>query len=398
MDEDVLIKAEGVSKKFCRSLKRSLWYGVKDIGSELFGIERSGNLRKNEFWAVKDVSFELKRGDCLGLIGHNGAGKSTLLKMLNGLIKLDKGEIWMKGRVSALIELGAGFNPILTGRENIYNNGAVLGISKKQIDRKFDSIVDFAEIEDFIDTPVQNYSSGMKVRLGFAVAAQMEPDILLIDEVLAVGDIGFKIKCINEIQRMLSNAAVIFVTHSMPFVSRICNSGILLDKGRSELKTTDIGLLIEKYMSKFNTGDKTLLGSNEVDISEITISSPNSINSSRIPHGSKMEMRIKLKIRDEYKNFYIRIVIFNLEQRPVVDFYSKQTDDIFKNNGKQHNIKVEIPHVYLNPGKYSISLIIISGDERKVLGRLDNSIEIVVYDKYVSWSETFQPAKWTQSS
>ena len=191
MDDEVLVKVEGVSKKFCRDLKRSLWYGMKDISSELFGIHQNGQLRKNEFWAVNDVNFELKRGECLGLIGHNGAGKSTLLKMLNGLIKPDKGTITMQGRIGALIELGAGFNPILTGRENIYNNGAVLGFSKKEIDEKFDAIVDFAEIDEFIDTPVQNYSSGMKVRLGFAVAAQMEPDVLIIDEVLAVGDIGF---------------------------------------------------------------------------------------------------------------------------------------------------------------------------------------------------------------
>ena len=192
MKNDVLVKVEGVSKKFCRNLKRSLWYGVKDISSELFGSTKNSQLRPKEFWAVDDVSFELKRGECLGLIGHNGAGKSTLLKMLNGLIKPDKGKITMKGRIGALIELGAGFNPILTGRENIYNNGAVLGFSKKEIDAKFDAIIEFAEIDDFIDTPVQNYSSGMKVRLGFAVAAQMEPDVLIIDEVLAVGDVGFR--------------------------------------------------------------------------------------------------------------------------------------------------------------------------------------------------------------
>jgi lipopolysaccharide transport system ATP-binding protein len=201
MKDEVLVKVEGVSKKFCRDLKRSLWYGVKDISSELFGAKKNGQLRPKEFWAVDDVSFELRRGECLGLIGHNGAGKSTLLKMLNGLIKPDKGTITMHGRIGALIELGSGFNPILTGRENIYNNGSVLGFSRKEIDAKFDSIVEFAELSEFIDTPVQNYSSGMKVRLGFAVAAQMEPDVLLIDEVLAVGDIGFSFKCLIEYSR-----------------------------------------------------------------------------------------------------------------------------------------------------------------------------------------------------
>jgi len=230
MSDDVLVKVEGVSKKFCRSLKRSLWYGVQDVASEMLGREgHHDELRKNEFWAVNDVSFELKRGECLGLIGPNGAGKSTLLKMLNGLVKPDKGRITMRGRVGALIELGAGFNPILTGRENIYVNGSVLGFTKKEIDQKFDAIVDFAEIEEFIDTPVQNYSSGMKVRLGFAVAAQMEPDVLLIDEVLAVGDVGFRMKCFSYLRQLLdTSTSIIFVTHEISHLSRITRRLLVL--------------------------------------------------------------------------------------------------------------------------------------------------------------------------
>ena len=162
-DPDTLVRVSGVSKKFCLSLKKSLWYGLCDMGRELTGRRRGehGGLRTKEFWAVNNVSFELKRGECLGLIGRNGAGKTTLLKMLNGLIKPDAGRIEMRGRVGALIALGAGFNPILTGRENIYVNGSVLGLTKKEIGAKLDEIVDFAEIGDFIDTPVQNYSSGM---------------------------------------------------------------------------------------------------------------------------------------------------------------------------------------------------------------------------------------------
>src|SRR5690606_14679453 len=162
-----------------------------------------------------------RRGECLGLIGHNGAGKSTLLKMINGLIKPDVGAITIKGRVGALIELGAGFDPILTGRENIYINGQILGFTKKEVDRKFDSIVDFSGISQFIDTPVRNYSSGMKVRLGFSVAIHMEPDVLLVDEVLAVGDLAFVIKSLNAMQQLMKKCAVIFVTHSMPLMSRV---------------------------------------------------------------------------------------------------------------------------------------------------------------------------------
>ena len=181
---------------------------MKDLGSELIGRSNSHkDLRKDEFWAVQDVSFELRRGECLGLIGPNGSGKSTLLKMLNGLIKPDKGKITMRGRVGALIELGAGFNPILTGRENVYINGSVLGFNEKEISDKFESILEFADIGEFIDTPVQNYSSGMRVRLGFAVAAHMEPDVLLIDEVLAVGDMGFVIKCLNKMKSIMQKCS-----------------------------------------------------------------------------------------------------------------------------------------------------------------------------------------------
>ena len=199
MSEEVLIKAEHVSKKFCRSLRRSLVYGVQGVlhslnpfsagqqEQDLIRPVLDQELRRDEFWSLRDVSFEVRRGECLGLIGHNGAGKSTLLKILNGLIRPDRGRVTMRGRVGAMIELGAGFNPLLTGRENIYNQAALLGFTAAEVTTKFSDIVDFSEIEHAIDMPLQNYSSGMKIRLGFSVFAQLEPDILLIDEVLAVG-------------------------------------------------------------------------------------------------------------------------------------------------------------------------------------------------------------------
>jgi lipopolysaccharide transport system ATP-binding protein len=270
---------DGVSKKFCRSLKKSLWYGVCDIAGELLpGRKRQrvasselrvareeaevagsdllvarGNtsaegasgpatsptgeasLRDGEFWAVQDVSFELRRGECLGLIGHNGAGKTTLLKMLNGLIKPDRGTITMRGRVGALIALGAGFNPILTGRENIYINGSVLGLTKKEIDAKIDEIIDFADIREFIDMPVQNYSSGMSVRLGFAVASSLKPDTLILDEVLAVGDVAFQAKCFNRLADMRREGVpFILVSHNMHQISRYCNKVVFMKHGHIE--------------------------------------------------------------------------------------------------------------------------------------------------------------------
>ena len=249
-DREVLVCVEGVSKKFCRNLKKSLWYGVQDVVGELNPFRRNAepikalapespgfskaptSLREGEFWANQDISFELRRGECVGLIGHNGAGKTTLLKMLNGLIKPDTGRIEMRGRVGALIALGAGFNPILTGRENIYVNGSILGLSKRDIEDKMDEIIDFAEIRDFIDSPVQSYSSGMAVRLGFSIAVKTEPDVLLLDEVLAVGDPAFQTKCFNTLAEFRKRGtAFILVSHNMHQISRYAASVLYLNKG-----------------------------------------------------------------------------------------------------------------------------------------------------------------------
>jgi len=229
-----LVKVENLSKKFCRGLKRSLWYGILDIASELTGRRKSRpKLRKDEFWALKDIDFEIHKGELVGLIGANGAGKTTLLKLLSGLVKPDEGKITIRGKIQALIALGAGFNPVLTGRENIYINGAVLGFSKKEMDELLEEIMDFAEMKEFIDMPVRSYSSGMHVRLGFAVAVNLKPDILIVDEVLAVGDASFRRKARNKMMELLhSGISVLFVSHNMALISSLTSRCIYLDKGR----------------------------------------------------------------------------------------------------------------------------------------------------------------------
>ena len=233
MSKQVLLKVDQASKKFCRDLRRSLWYGVQDSVGDLLG--RGGHdaaLRRDEFWAVNNVSFELNRGECIGLIGHNGAGKTTLLKMLSGLVKPDRGRIEIRGRLGALIALGAGFNPVLTGRENIYVNGSVLGLTKREIDAKYDEIVDFADIGEFIDSPVQNYSSGMQVRLGFAIAVAVKPDVLLLDEVLAVGDANFQAKCFNVLANFRKDGtSFVLVSHNAHMITRYCQRALYMSRG-----------------------------------------------------------------------------------------------------------------------------------------------------------------------
>ena len=237
MDDDLAIKVEHVSKKYCRSLTRSMWYGIKDIARNAFGLSaHSYKLRKGEFWAVDDVSFEVRKGEIVGIIGPNGSGKTTLLKMINGIFWPDKGKITVRGHVGALIEVGAGFHPNLTGKENIYVNGAILGMTKEELDEKYDDIVEFADIGDFIGTPVKYYSSGMFVRLGFAVAAHCRQDILLVDEVLAVGDNAFRRKCYQKMNEIKSrnNVAIVFVSHNLLTVERFCDRGIFLNFGKIE--------------------------------------------------------------------------------------------------------------------------------------------------------------------
>lgn len=285
---DVLVRVEDVSKKFCLSLKKSLWYGLQDMGNELIGRRHGGHggLRPKEFWAVRDVRFELKRGESLGLIGHNGAGKTTLLKMLNGLIKPDAGRIEMRGRVGALIALGAGFNPILTGRENIYVNASVLGLAKEEVDAKFDEIIDFADIGDFIDTPVQNYSSGMTVRLGFAVASSLNPDILLLDEVLAVGDMNFQAKCLNRLGEMRAQGtSFILVAHNMVNIRRHCDQVIYLKRGIVEYYgDTNAGVAhYERDMQNASASkSRTVEASNQAGTGRVAITSVSFMNASGI--------------------------------------------------------------------------------------------------------------------
>ena len=269
MSDEVLVKVENVSKKFCRDLKKSLWYGVQDIAGELFGGNSAKpDLRTDEFWALKNVSFELRQGESLGLIGPNGAGKSTLLKVLNGLMKPDQGRITMSGRVGALIELGTGFNPILTGRENIYVNGAVLGISKQQVDRIINKMIDFAGIDKFIDTPVQSYSSGMRVRLGFAIAAHLNPDVLLVDEVLAVGDTAFQRKCLQHMMQYLqAGGSLVLVSHNMHLIQSVCDRCLLLNEGQVKFEGAATEGVSLYFQSQHYFGDN-LTGEHHAELSD----------------------------------------------------------------------------------------------------------------------------------
>jgi lipopolysaccharide transport system ATP-binding protein len=234
LPDDVVLRVENLSKKFCRTLKRSMFYGTMDISRSMLGIDyRTDILRPAEFWAVDNVSFELKRGETLGLLGQNGCGKTTVLRLINGIFPPDQGRITVRGRIGALIAVGAGFHPHMTGRENIYLNGTILGMTRREIDQKLDDIIDFAEIGSFIDSPVATYSSGMTIRLGFAIAIHCEPDILLVDEILAVGDAKFQRKCLDKLKEVRkSGVSIILVTHNSQNIEAMSTHALLLDHGQ----------------------------------------------------------------------------------------------------------------------------------------------------------------------
>jgi lipopolysaccharide transport system ATP-binding protein len=231
---DWTVRAESLSKKFGLTLRQSMMYGVKDSLRRLLGVDdHTDRLRPGEFWAVKDASFQVRRGEGLGIMGENGSGKTTLLRVLNGVFAPDEGRVSLRGRVGALIAAGAGFAPMLTGRENVYVNGALLGMSRHEIDARMNEIIAFADVGQFIDTAVKHYSSGMFVRLGFAIAAMSEPEILLVDEVLAVGDLNFQKKCYDYLHRLKRNGtSIILVSHSIGAIWALCERGLFMHEGR----------------------------------------------------------------------------------------------------------------------------------------------------------------------
>lgn len=392
-----LITCQSVGKKFCRDLKKSLWYGLQDSAGDLFGTTKSQisqpnneeKLRKGEFWAVHDVSFQVRRGECLGLLGRNGAGKTTLLKMINGLIKPDSGSITIRGKVSGLIALGAGFNPILTGRENIYINGSILGMSRRNIDQCFERIVDFAELGDAIDAPVRTYSSGMQVRLGFASAVNLiSPDLLLLDEVLAVGDIGFVIKCLNKMRDLASKSAVIFVSHTMPFVSMFCSQALLMANGTVAVHSSNVSDVIEKYNHQFALVDH-ISGSGDATISLVEFRTVRNDGTTIIgshiaaDHGGPLNLKLVIKTQLEC---YVEIYLHTVSMVPVVGSKLLNPDNstlILKPG--THELDVDLGRVDLNAGKYPLMISITETKSKTSLCRTEGNASITIKKESSDW-------------
>ena len=365
LNEDVAIKVDRVSKKYCKSLKRSMMYGVSDIGRNLCGLSsHSDKLRESEFWAVNDVSFELKKGECMGLIGPNGSGKSTLLKMLNGLFWPDKGKITVRGRVGALIEVGTGFHPLLTGRENVYLNGAILGMTKEEIDAKFESITEFAGIEGFIDVPVKAYSSGMFVRLGFAIAVHCEPDVLLVDEILAVGDEAFHRKCFNKIGELAKKGvSIILVSHNLNYVNMMTSKCILLEKGKI-LKYDSTNDVVNEYFKlqkdqmPFEQSPKLKAGQNVV-LRNISTYDQNGVVKTVFNTGEKIKFCLDFEVQGKIPNPIVHLSLYRDTYHGYNTKYDNVNIDAFE---KKMRVELEIEYCGLGAGVYTVGLAIWDQD------------------------------------
>jgi lipopolysaccharide transport system ATP-binding protein len=365
---DTVIKVENLGKKYIlghqkqegyTTLRDSIANSSKNLIKTFTG-KSTKDPTSEEFWALNDVSFEIKQGDRVGIIGRNGAGKSTLLKILSRITEPTKGSIRIKGRVASLLEVGTGFHPELTGRENVFLNGAILGMEKTEIQRKFDEIVAFAEVEKFLDTPVKRYSSGMYVRLAFAVAAHLEPEILIVDEVLAVGDAAFQKKCLGKMEDVSKEGrTILFVSHSMSTLTSLCQRAIWLMSGQV-YQEGDAEHITSKYLTygAENSGDVLIpdrLPSSRFRFKRLTLLNPQNQITSSFDLRKPIRIRLEYQIDQQVSNLEISLRVDNSSGIPI--FSTNRSSYLLPNfEAGNYVSELEIPAHFLSPSTYSITI------------------------------------------
>lgn len=358
---EAVLEASGLGKKYAKELRASLRYGVRDVIGEITGSRANGNLRSGEFWALKDVSFSLRRGECLAVLGGNGAGKSTLLKMVSGILAPDAGTLAVRGHVEKMIELASGMSPTLTGRQNVLLRCRMMGLSRQDTVRRIDEVVEFAEIDDFIDSPVMYYSSGMRARLGFATTVVMRPEILVIDEVLAVGDLAFRMKCYERVDQMRKGSAVLLVTHGMNHVARMATSSLVLHKGRVAHSGSVQGG-ISKYQELMGgkpTGADPSFRAELVDV-ELYADGERVANGGSISYGSRLSMKLRHRVSEPLA---LSVVLHEGSGPTVADWHSARSE--FR-AGPDSTTAVDLGKAELCPGGYHFVVVGLSehGEQR----------------------------------
>ena len=391
MRSDAAIRVENLGKKFV--IGHQLEGDLRGSFSRRFGrLLGSAGGSREEFWALKDISFEILRGEAVGIIGRNGAGKSTLLKILSRITHPTTGRFEINGRVSSLLEVGTGFHPELTGRENIYLNGTILGMRRAEIRQKLDAIIDFSGVEKFLDTPVKHYSSGMKVRLAFSVAAHLEPEILIVDEVLAVGDAEFQKKCLGKMDEVSKGEGrtVLFVSHNMGAVKNLCSKGIYFDFGQVVFQG-NINDAISKYLA---SGRTELVYQNEVkDPSKISIhrvqirtSLPNSVHE----FGKELTVSFELYFPEPTPNAALSYQINDIHGTPIVHQWIFDKETPFSSKGGIVSLDSKIPSPKLYLGEYNLSVYLSDSSKTRntrIIGICPFKIEMGRNRNDYSWKE-----------
>ncbi len=369
---------ESIADAFWAPLKR-----LRSQGTGVRGQESGARLSGENFWALKDVSFEVQPGEVVGIIGRNGAGKSTLLKILSRITEPTSGRIELRGRVGSLLEVGTGFHPELTGRENIYMNGSILGMSRREIAHKFDEIVAFAEVEDFLDTPVKRYSSGMYVRLAFAVAAHLEPEILIVDEVLAVGDQAFQKKCIRKMDQVrVSGRTVLVVSHNLGTLASLCTSGVVLDGGRIATSGR-ISQVLHAYQRmqrdvSSNTLDKHSRGSAMPCIDSVSIVDEDDEHVSAINLGGALRCKVVIADIGMLREPMIGLGINSASGERALTLLSPINESRLPALQGQCSVLCEVHRLPLAPGDYSVKVSLSSG--RDELDAIETACTFTVVD------------------
>jgi lipopolysaccharide transport system ATP-binding protein len=376
----------------------------KAVHSKMLTPFKKRETSDNYFWALKDISFEVKQGEVVGVIGHNGAGKSTLLKILSRITEPTGGTADIYGRVGSLLEVGTGFHMELTGRENIYLSGAILGMKKNDIKRQFDEIVAFAEVEKFIDTPVKHYSSGMHLRLAFAVAAHLEPEILLVDEVLAVGDLAFQKKCLNKMEDVATQGrTILFVSHNMGAIKELCQTALVLKNGKVDYHGSVVSGIQHYSRNVLNVQTETSNGHKTAGFAQ-TVINENRDEHCSINNNEPFNITSDLHLPNNFNRVVMHCLIEDAECNQVVHNYIR-TRDIGRHslNSGTYRIKAQMPPLWLKPGVYTLYLkLIAETEDAKQVKYLSERVLIDINDKTEMfagkvYATILPPVKWAMS-
>ncbi|MDW6002196.1 ABC transporter ATP-binding protein [Vibrio mangrovi] len=373
MKENLAIKIENVSKRY--KIREDNTGQYSTLREQIYNLfKRTNKSREKDFWALNNINLDINKGDRVALIGHNGAGKSTLLKILSSITEPTSGHIEIHGSVTSLLEVGTGFHPELTGRENIFLNGSIMGMSRRDIQYKFNDIVDFAGIVEFIDTPLKRYSSGMQARLGFAVAAHLHSDIMIVDEVLAVGDISFQQKCIGKMDEISKGEGrtILFVSHNLHAVKQLCNKGVVLDKG--EIKFSgDIEDASNYYINNSLNKSNLIYKSNSGDVELLNVDAPEKVDS-----GSDWTVRFKFNAKANLDGVIFDFGLYNREYSPISHVQGMYNHEPFNIKKGDFYITATSKHVNLNTGQYMIGIYLVTLKGKILLDVLDISAGTIV--------------------